>query len=305
MYFPTRRRGLPTSMVTVSDTQTGASYVYGNGLEMRIVNGVTQYFVTDCRGSVVAIVDDSGNITHKYQYDEFGKVIQSKEADFNPFRYVGKWGVMYNTDTHYYMRARHYDPTIGRFLSEDPIWSTNLYPYADNNPIMGIDPEGKAYVKTRQLYVHDNPNEDRIAYNITENLLLSDYLNIQLLHEQIFFESGVIIPGYNNNEPIYNIGFGADLDNEGNIVPIINEPENLYGDVIEYLPEDLTIQAVSENLPSDFGQYNQFNHNCQTYVDTIRKIVNDDSFLKRYFKKQIVRQINKGIKYVMNKIEEK
>ena len=129
----------------LSDTETGASYIYGNGLEMRIVNGVTQYFVTDCRGSVVAIVDDSGNITHKYQYDEFGKVIQSKEADFNPFRYVGKWGVMYNTDTHYYMRARHYDPTIGRFLSEDPIWSTNLYPYADNNPIMGIDPEGKSF----------------------------------------------------------------------------------------------------------------------------------------------------------------
>ena len=130
----------------LSDTETGASYIYGNGLEMRIVNGVTQYFVTDSRGSVVAIVDDSGNITHKYQYDEFGKVIQSKEADFNPFRYVGKWGVMYNTDTHYYMRARHYDPTIGRFLSEDPIWSTNLYPYADNNPIMGIDPEGKSFI---------------------------------------------------------------------------------------------------------------------------------------------------------------
>ncbi|MBR1506136.1 MAG: hypothetical protein IJ614_08520, partial [Prevotella sp.] len=45
---------------------------------------------------------------------------------------------------HYYMRARHYDPTIGRFLSEDPIWSTNLYPYCDNNPIMGIDPRGEA-----------------------------------------------------------------------------------------------------------------------------------------------------------------
>ena len=164
----------------LSDTQTGASYVYGNGLEMRIVNGVTQYFVTDSRGSVVAIVDESGNITHKYQYDEFGKVIQSKEADFNPFRYVGKWGVMYNTDTHYYMRARHYDPTIGRFLSEDPIWSTNLYPYADNNPIMGIDPEG--------LFTDDSPefkkykaildkkyNNKEIDYNTYHNLVNTLY----------------------------------------------------------------------------------------------------------------------------------
>lgn len=128
----------------LSDSKSGADYIYGNGLEARVKNGKASYYVTDFRGSVVAIVDESGNITHKYQYDEFGKVLQKEEADYNPFQYVGKYGVMVLSDHQYYMRARHYDPTIGRFLSEDPIWSTNLYPYADNNPIMGFDPNGEA-----------------------------------------------------------------------------------------------------------------------------------------------------------------
>ena len=85
----------------------------------------------------------SANITHKYQYDDFGKVLQSEESDANPFQYIGQHGVMYEAEGLSFMRARYYDESIGRFLSEDPIWSVNLYPYADNNPITGIDPSGK------------------------------------------------------------------------------------------------------------------------------------------------------------------
>ena len=123
-------------------------YLHGMGLEARIKpDGTTEYYVSDFRGSTVAMVDASSaaNITHKYQYDEFGGVSQLQESDVNPFRYVGKYGVMYENDHLYYMRARYYDPTVGRFMSEDPVWSTNLYPYADNNPNTMIDPDGRIF----------------------------------------------------------------------------------------------------------------------------------------------------------------
>jgi len=120
-------------------------YVYGLGLISRIKpNNTTEYYIYDNRGSTVAMTDASTNaiITHKYAYNDFGKLSNSEETDFNPFRYVGSSGVMYEDSVLMFMRARYYDNQIGRFLSEDPIWSTNLYPYADNNPITGIDPKG-------------------------------------------------------------------------------------------------------------------------------------------------------------------
>ena len=46
----------------------------------------------------------------------------------------------------YYMNARYYDPTIGRFLSEDPLGlgggDLTLYSYAGNNPLVFVDPSG-------------------------------------------------------------------------------------------------------------------------------------------------------------------
>ncbi len=62
---------------------------------------------------------------------------------------TGKEGAACESDTEtglYYYRARYYDPTTGRFLSEDPIrgisGDVNLYPYVESSAVNLTDPSG-------------------------------------------------------------------------------------------------------------------------------------------------------------------
>ena len=118
-------------------------YVHGLGLISRVnPDGTTRYYRWNNVGSIVAMTDEIGNVTHSYSYDPYGNVLASNEEDFNPYRFIGRWGVMDEDNGLYFMRARYYDPETGRFISEDPIWSTNSYVYGTNNPISFSDPSG-------------------------------------------------------------------------------------------------------------------------------------------------------------------
>ncbi len=124
-----------------------AYYVYGNGLISKITPANESYFYHfDGLGSTIAITDSSGNVVNRYAYDEHGKVLNQEEAISNPFKYVGRFGVMDEGNGLLYMRARFYDPEVGRFISKDPIGfaggDLNLYAYVFNNPVNEIDPLG-------------------------------------------------------------------------------------------------------------------------------------------------------------------
>ncbi|GGG05912.1 hypothetical protein GCM10010912_58210 [Paenibacillus albidus] len=126
-----------------------ANYVRGDRVLVKKDKGTSKdyYYLYNGHGDVVQIVDTSGNIVNNYAYDEWGNITSQTEGISNPFKYTGE---IYDEETGlYYLRARYYDPSIGRFLNEDtyegqidnPL-SLNLYTYVENNPLTHVDPSG-------------------------------------------------------------------------------------------------------------------------------------------------------------------
>ncbi len=112
-------------------------------------NGVTSYYHYDGQGNTVALTDDNENVTDTYIYSAFGELVSSTGTTVNPFRYVGQYGYYTDVETNdIYIRARSYAPTLGRWLTRDPIGfkggSLSLSEYCGGHPLSNIDPSGFA-----------------------------------------------------------------------------------------------------------------------------------------------------------------
>jgi len=122
-------------------------YIYGKGLLAMVTPAGDVYcYHFNPTGSTVAITDHDQVMVNKYAYDQFGNIGNQEEAIPQPFKFVGQHGVMTEPNGFYYMKARYYDPNVGRFVSEDPAGfdggDVNLMAYVQNNPILNVDPSG-------------------------------------------------------------------------------------------------------------------------------------------------------------------
>jgi RHS repeat-associated protein len=126
--------------------------------------GTTSYYHQDGLGSVSSLSNSGGALANTYTYDSYGRLSASTGTFTNPFQYTGR---EFDSETGlYYLRARYYDPTAGRFLNEDPLGvgadDFNFYAYVGNDPVDWLDSWGYS----RDTYVpdaghHGGPHIDR------------------------------------------------------------------------------------------------------------------------------------------------
>ncbi len=117
-------------------------------------NGVAWY-LTDNLGSVRDITNSSGSIIDHRDYDAWGNLTYESNPSYGD-RY-GFTGREFDVETGLeYNRARWYDPSTGRWESQDPLGfgagDSNLYRYVSNDPENRLDPTGMQQVGQSQGY---------------------------------------------------------------------------------------------------------------------------------------------------------
>lgn len=131
-----------TRGLDLSGTMQGAGGI--GGLLARTDGNGTAYYHADAQGNISALTDSSGTVLAHYLYDPYGRLLAQSGAlaGANRYRYSSK------EEHHsgiYYYGFRFYEPSLQRWLNEDPLreqGGLNLYSFVGNLSINGVDPFG-------------------------------------------------------------------------------------------------------------------------------------------------------------------
>ena len=213
----------------------------------------------------MALSADSGDVVSQYSYDPYGNVQMAIKGIPNPFGYAGRFGVATDGASLYHMRAREYSSSLGQFLTDDPIkmsgGDTNVRRYVRNNPLGRGDSSGLGYWMKRRWF-------PGITGIVAGNNPVSDLFNVELGHEQYFFDDGT------------NIGFHP--SEGGN--PLLPDPGTRFSDppsklsqyrrTGEYYNDSIMRQALDQvkDKPYWVNPFGRNSQNCQEWAETVKVV---------------------------------
>ncbi len=132
---------------------TNAPTYYTRGLGDQLISRrgggyALKYYHHDSIGSVLALTNNTGDLTDTYSYTAFGGVRARTGTDAQPYQYVRNF---YDANSKLHdFHARAYDSSVGRFTSKDPVadlatmpQSLNPYSYGYNGPLVYPDQNGE------------------------------------------------------------------------------------------------------------------------------------------------------------------
>ena len=133
-----------------------------------------KWYVLDRQDSIAEVLDGRGQVLDALTYDAYGDILtETDPTQRGRYAWTGReldaeTGLQYN-------RARWYDPTVGRWISQDPMGfaagDSNLYRYVTNAPTDYGDPSGndplifKIFGIAKQAFDGDLAKQAKIAYD--------------------------------------------------------------------------------------------------------------------------------------------
>ena len=160
-------RAVHTTGGTTTQVDYCGNIVYEAGIQKYLLNdegyydlgnGGYHYYLKDHLGNNRVVINQSGAVQQTNHYYPYGGTFAytSTAANNQPYKYNGK-----EFDTHaglnwYDYGARHYDPAIARWTTQDPLaekyYSLTPYGYCAGNPIMYMEPDGRRSWPVKSKY---------------------------------------------------------------------------------------------------------------------------------------------------------
>jgi RHS repeat-associated protein len=112
----------------------------------------TYWYLTDKLGSIRKVLDNGAAVKDAIGYDAYGNILAGETDSSYRGRYAWTGREIEVEAKLQFNRARFYDPSIGRWISKDPVGfsagDSNLYRYVNNAPTNYGDPSGLTTIES-------------------------------------------------------------------------------------------------------------------------------------------------------------